>query len=57
MNTQTPVVKGNPASAQPMRGLSARAQKLLQPMRNGFCTPIEPIGSGIKRYEKMKASI
>ena len=49
--------KGNPASAQPMPGLSARAQKLLQPMRNGFCTPIEPIGSGIKRYEKTKAAI
>lgn len=57
MNTQTPVVKGNPASAQPMRGLSARAQKLLQPMRNGFCTPIEPPGAGIARQALRKASI
>ena len=50
-------VKGNPSSAQPMRNLSARAQKLLAPRKSGFCTPIEPVGSGIKRYEKTKASI
>ena len=50
-------VKGNPSSAQPMPGLSARAQKLLQPMRNGFCTPIEPPGAGIARNAKTKASI
>lgn len=46
-----------PSSAQPMRGLSERAQKLLQPMRNGFCTPIEPPGAGIKRNAMTKAKI
>ena len=50
-------VAGSPSSAQPMPGLSARAQKLLQPMRNGFCTPIEPPGAGIARNAKTKASI
>lgn len=30
----TPAPKGNPASAQPMQGLSKRAQALLAPMRN-----------------------
>lgn len=48
---------GNPASAQPMRNLSARAQKLLAPRKAGFCTPIEPAGSGVKRFEKTKARI
>jgi len=50
-------IKGSPSSAQPMRGLSKRAQKQLAPVRNGFCTPIEPAGSGIQRLAKTKAAI
>ena len=53
----TPTPKGNPASAQPMRGLSERAQKLLQPVRNGFCTPIEAPGINHQRQALRKASI
>jgi hypothetical protein len=57
-NSKTlPAVKGNPSSAQPMRGLSKRAQKLLAPKRQCFCTPIEPAGSGLVRFAKSKAAI
>jgi len=40
---------GNPDSAKPIAGLSKRAQKLLQPRKQCFCTPIEPAGSGLAR--------
>ena len=39
-------VKGNPGSAQPMPGLSARAQKRLAPARYGMgIAPSVPTGS------------
>lgn len=50
-------VAGNPASAQPMPGLSKRAQALLKPRGRNFITPIEPRGSGIARFQKTKADI
>jgi hypothetical protein len=53
----TAQTKGNPASAQPMPGLSKRAQKLLAPVRTHFCTPIEPAGAGLRREVMRKASI
>ncbi len=57
-NSKTlPAVKGNPSSAQPMPGLSKRAQKLLAPKRQRFNTPIEPAGSGLVRFAKSKAAI
>lgn len=52
----TPAPKGNPASAQPMQGLSKRAQAQLKP-RPYLSTPIEPAGSGLVRWAKTKASI
>ena len=55
--TALPAVKGNPSSAQPMRGQSKRAQAFLAPQRFGFNTPIEPPGSGIARFAKSKANI
>lgn len=57
MSAPTPTPKGNPASAQPMRGLSARAQKLLAPRRYGFNVPLEPAGAGQARHFKAKAAI
>ena len=51
-----PQQKGSPASAQPMPGLSKRAQKQLAP-RPYLSTPIEPAGSGLARWAKTKASI
>ena len=49
-----PPVKGNPASAQPMRGLSERAQKLLKPKSAHYrCLAIEPPGSGIERATRI----
>ena len=48
---------GNPSSAQPMPGLSKRAQALLAPKITHFCVAIEPAGSGLKRLAKTKASI
>jgi hypothetical protein len=33
-------MSANPQSAQPMPGLSKRAQQMLKPVRPGFCTPI-----------------
>jgi len=52
-----PKPKGNPASSLPMRGLSKRATDLLQPRKHGFCTPIEPPGSGLARNAKTKTRI
>lgn len=51
--------KSVPSSAQPIKGLSARGQKLLQnrPYGSHYNTPIEPAGSGIARYSRMKGSI
>jgi hypothetical protein len=49
--------KGNPASAQPMASLSKRAQALLAPRRQSFCTPIEAPGFNYKREAMRKASI
>ena len=40
-----------------LKNLSKRGQKLLAPVRVGFCTPIEPAGSGIRRLAIQKASI
>jgi hypothetical protein len=57
MNTVNQVAKGNPASAQPMTGLSKRAQKLLSPVRNGFNTPIEAPGINHARQALRKSSI
>lgn len=54
MTTTQP--KGSPSSAQPMPGLSKRAQKLLKP-RPYLSTPIEPAGSALARWAKTKASI
>ena len=57
-NSKTlPAVKGDPSSAQPMRGLGKRALALLAPKRQCFCTPIEPPGSGLARFAKTKAGI
>ena len=53
-----PVVKGNPASAQPLRSITdPRVLKLLAHRRPGFCTPIEPAGSGLARQAMRKAAI
>lgn len=52
--TSTP---STPASAQTMPGLSKRAQAIAAPRKFGFCTPIEPAGSGAARHFKNKASI
>lgn len=57
MTTQPTSPKGNPASAKPMSGLSARAQKLLEPKRYGFNVPLEPAGSGKARHFKARAKI
>lgn len=44
--------KGNPSSAQPMPGLSKRAQALLtRPSAGKFATAIEHAGSGLARLE------
>ncbi|MFA5898047.1 MAG: hypothetical protein WC829_02920 [Hyphomicrobium sp.] len=40
-----------------LTNLSKRGQRLLAPVKVGFCTPIEPAGSGIRRLAIMKASI
>jgi hypothetical protein len=51
-------VKGNPASAQPLSSITdPRILKLLAHRRLGFCTPIEPVGSGIARQALRKAAI
>jgi hypothetical protein len=60
MTTPSDTTKGNPTSAQPMAGLSKRAQKLLDPKKNGHFrsgTQIEPQGGGLARHAKTKASI
>ena len=41
-----PNTAGNPASAQPMRGLSQRAQKLLGPKRYGQMPVVPPKTNG-----------
>lgn len=41
-----PNTAGNPASAQPMRGLSQRAQKLLGPKRFGQVPVVPPKNNG-----------
>lgn len=41
-----PNTAGNPASAQPMRGLSQRAQKLLGPKRYGQIPVVPPKTNG-----------
>ena len=41
-----PNTAGNPASAQPMRGLSQRAQKLLGPKRFGQIPVVPPKTNG-----------
>ena len=57
-NSKTlPAVKGNPSSAQPMRGLGKRALALLAPKRQCFNTPIEPPGSGLAREAMRKTAI
>ncbi len=57
-NSKTlPAVKGNPSSAQPMRGLGKRELAFLAPKRQCFNTPIEPPGSGLVRFAKSKAAI
>jgi len=40
-----------------LTNLSKRGQRLLAPVKVGFCTPIEPAGSGIRRLAIQKASI
>lgn len=50
-------VAGSPSSAQPMQHLSDSAKAMLAPRKHGFCTPIEPPGSGIKRNAMTKAKI
>ena len=52
-----PPVKGNPSSAQPMRGLGKRELALLAPKRQCFCTPIEPAGSALVRLAKTRRAI
>jgi hypothetical protein len=52
-----PPAKGNPSSAQPMRGLGKRALALLAPKRQCFNTPIEPPGSGLAREAMRKTAI
>lgn len=56
-NTQP--VRGNPSSAQPMGGLSSRAQARLDPRKNGHMrgTPVEPQGAALARLAKRKAAI
>lgn len=58
-STATPKkpVKGNPASAQPMQGLSARAQKELAPRSAHYRYSIEPAGAALERHARMKGSI
>jgi len=61
MNTTSDTTKGNPASAQPIRGITdPRILKLLDPKKNGHFrngTQIEPQGAGLARHAKTKASI
>lgn len=45
--------RGRPAG----KGLSARGQKLVELRPYGFCTPIEPAGSGIALLARTKARI
>lgn len=45
-----PNTAGNPASAQPMRGLSQRAQKLLGPKRFGQIPVVPPKTNGDTAY-------
>ncbi len=52
-----PPVKGNPSSAQPMRGLGKRELAFLAPKRQCFNTPIEPPGSGLAREAMRKTAI
>lgn len=56
-NALTPV-KGNPSSAQPMPGLSKRAQALLtRPNSSKFAVALEPAGSALVRLAKTRRSI
>lgn len=49
---------GNPASAQPMPGLSKRAQKLLtRPNSSAFGVALEPAGSALVRLAKTRRAI
>ena len=48
---------GSPASAQPMPGLSKRAQNLLTPKRQCFCTAIGQQADSDKRAGLRKANI
>lgn len=57
MTQPTKPIQGNPASAQPMGSLSARAQKLLAPKSAHYRNTIEPAGSGLARQALRKASI
>ena len=57
-NSKTlPAVKGNPSSAQPMRGLGKRALALLAPKRQCFCTAIGQQADSDKRAGLRKANI
>lgn len=59
VNNKPAQTAGSPASAQPIAGLSKRAQMLLDPRKNGHfrSAQIEPRESGIARQAKTKASI
>ena len=49
---------GSPASAQPMPGLSKRAQKLLtRPNSSKFAVALEPAGSALVRLAKTRRAI
>ena len=50
--------RGNPQSAQPMPGLSKRAQALLtRPNSSKFAVALEPAGSALVRLSKVKRAI
>ena len=50
--------RGNPASAQPMPGLSKRAQALLtRPNSSKIAVALEPAGSALVRLAKTRRSI
>lgn len=57
MTQPTKPIAGNPASTQPMPGISARGLKLLSHRRPGFCTLIPPAGDGLAQQHKRKARI
>lgn len=49
---------GSQSSAQPMPGLSKRAQKLLtRPNSSKFAVALEPAGAALARLAKTKAAI